>query len=205
MIRAFLAVELADPLKAALATIQSDLKRRVLHELPRNVSLSWVRPAALHLTVRFLGDIDETLVDRLQHVVSETVSRQRPLRIPLERLGVFPRIQQPRVLWIGPSDRWETSDDAARLTAVHQSIEESCRALDLAPETKPLSAHLTLARIKVGHHAVGQALAKSGVMDRASGTDALPVDAIALMRSQLNPSGSVYTKLWEARFEAAQL
>lgn len=203
MIRAFLAVELPDPLKAALGTIQSDVKRRLLHDLPRNVSMSWVRPASLHVTVKFLGDIDEAFVDRLRQAVSETVSGQRPLRIPLERLGVFPRMQQPRVLWIGPSDRWEASDDAVRLAALHRSIEESCRALNLAPDNRPLSAHLTLARIKAGHHAVGQALARSGVMDRPLGTDTLPVDSIALMQSQLNPSGSIYTKLWETRLEAS--
>jgi RNA 2',3'-cyclic 3'-phosphodiesterase len=203
MIRAFLAVLLADPLKAALGTIQSDVKRRLLHDLPRDVSMSWVRPASLHLTVRFLGDIDETVVHRLRDMVRETVSRERPLHIPLDRLGVFPRMQQPRVLWIGPSDRWESSDDALRLTTLHRAIEESCRTLNLAPETRPLSAHLTLARIKAGNHAVGQALARSGVMDRALDTDALPVDAIALMRSELNPRGSTYAKLWEARLDAA--
>lgn len=205
MIRAFLAVQLTDPLRAALGTIQSDLKRRLLHDLPRDVSMSWVRPASLHLTVRFLGDIDETVVHRLHDLVSETVSRQRPVRIPLEGLGVFPRMQQPRVLWIGPADRWASSDDAMRLAAVHRSIEESCRVLNLAPETRPLTAHLTLARIKAGHHAVGQALARSGVMDRALGTEALPVDAIALMQSTLNPSGSIYTTLWEARLGAANM
>jgi 2'-5' RNA ligase len=66
-----------------------------------------------------------------------------------------------------------------------------------------LSAHLTLARIKAGHRAVGQALAKSGVMDRTLALEPLSVHAIALMSSELKPSGSVYTALWESRLQAA--
>ncbi|HEX3204274.1 MAG TPA: 2'-5' RNA ligase family protein, partial [Nitrospiraceae bacterium] len=120
-----------------------------------------------------------------------------------ERLGVFPRVQQPRVLWIGPSGRWDSSEDAARLAALHRSIEDCCTSLNLAPDSRPLSAHLTLARIKAGHHAVGQALARSGAMDRPLALDGLPIDGIALMRSELKPTGSVYTCLWEARLGPA--
>ena len=203
MIRAFLAVRLADRLKESLSIIQSDLKRRILHNLPPNAGLTWVRTASLHVTVKFFGDIEEPLVERLQDAIAVAVSDHRPLHIPLERLGVFPRLQQPRVLWVGPSDRWERSDDAARLAALHGSIEECCASLNLAPDSRPLSAHLTLARIKAGHHAVGQALAKSGAMDRPLVVESLPIDAIVLMRSELNPKGSVYTVLWEARLGPA--
>lgn len=203
MIRAFLAVQLTDRLKENLGVIQSDLKRRMLHDLPPNASLTWVRPASLHVTVKFLGDIDEALVHRLQETISDTLSGHSPLHIPLERLGVFPRLQQPRVLWIGPAGQWEGSDEAVRLAALHRSIEKCCTSLNLAPDTRPLSAHLTLARIKAGHHAVGQALARSGAMDRPLALDGLTIDGIALMRSELKPTGSVYTCLWEARLGPA--
>jgi 2'-5' RNA ligase len=203
MIRAFLAVHLADPLKAWLETIQSDLKRRMLHDLSRDAAISWVRPASLHVTMKFLGDIDEGLVRPLQDAISDALSQHRSLEIPLDRLGAFPRLQQPRVVWIGPSDRWEKSEAAARLAALHRSVEDGCLLLNLAPDTRPLSAHLTLARIKAGHHRVGQALARSGVMDRLFEGQSLPVDAVVLMRSELKPTGSVYTTLWEARLQVA--
>jgi RNA 2',3'-cyclic 3'-phosphodiesterase len=203
MIRAFLAVPLADRLKESLGTIQSDVKRQIVHDLPPNASLTWVRPASLHVTVKFLGDIEEALVERLQDAISTVVTGHRPLHIPLERLGVFPRLQQPRVLWIGPSGNWDSSEDAARLAALHRSIEDCCISLNLAPDSRPLSAHLTLARIKAGHHAVGQALARSGAMDRPLAVDALPIDGIALMRSELKPTGSVYSALWDARIGLA--
>ena len=203
MIRAFLAVQLSEHLRTTLAAIQSELKRRMTHDLSREASLSWVRPASLHLTVKFLGDIDEGLVTSLRDAMARALSRHRAIQIPLHRLGVFPRPQQPRVLWIGPTDQWASSEDATRLTALHREIDGCCSAQNLAPDTRPLSAHLTLARIKAGHRVVGQALARSGVLDGAFEGISLPVDAIALMRSELKPTGSIYTVLWESTLQAA--
>ena len=203
MIRTFLAVQLAEPVKATVGAIQSDVKRRIMHDLPREVRLSWVQPASLHLTVKFLGDIDETLVMPLRDAMTETLMDHRAIEIPLDRLGGFPTVQQPRVLWIGPSESWESSRDAAGLVALHRAIEACCEALNLAPDSRPLSAHLTMARIKTGHRAVGQALARSGAMDRPLDVGSLPVDAIVLMRSELKPTGSIYTALWEVKLQAA--
>jgi RNA 2',3'-cyclic 3'-phosphodiesterase len=203
MIRAFLAVQLSEQLRMTLAAIQSELKRRMTDELSRQASLSWIRPASLHLTVKFLGDIDEGLVTPLRDAMARVLSRHRAIQIPLHRLGVFPRPQQPRVLWIGPRDEWASGQDAARLAALHREIDDCCASLNLAPDTRPLSAHLTLARIKAGHRVVGQALARSGAMDRTFEGTALPVDAVALMRSELNPTGSIYTVLWESTLPAA--
>ena len=62
MIRAFLAVQLSEPLRTTLAAVQSEVKRRITPDMPRDVSVSWVRPASMHLTVKFLGDIAEELV-----------------------------------------------------------------------------------------------------------------------------------------------
>ena len=204
MIRAFLAVQLSEALRTSLAAVQSDVKRRIAHDLSRDVSLSWVRPASMHLTVKFLGDISETLVVPLQETIGSALRDHRILQIPLNRLGVFPRLQQPRVLWIGPYDQWERSEEAAWLAGIHRAIEACCESLNLAPDTRPLSAHLTLARIKAGHRAAGQALARSGAMDRLPmAVEPLAVEAIALIRSELKPSGSVYTSLWESKLQAA--
>jgi RNA 2',3'-cyclic 3'-phosphodiesterase len=199
MIRAFLAVELSEPLRATLATIQADLKQRMANALTRNVSISWVRPASLHVTVKFLGDIDEGLVLPLKEAITELLSAHRPIAVPVTRLGVFPRPQQPRVLWAGPSEQWERGEDAARLAALHGAIDACCGSLNLATDSRPLSAHLTLARVKAGERVVGQVLAQSGVMDQPFTCESLDINAIALMKSELKPSGSVYTRLWDVR------
>ena len=197
MIRAFLAVELSEDLRGRIASLQQEFKSSLLRELPRAVRLSWVRPASIHLTIKFLGDMDEQLVEPLRDALAETCKNQRVMSIPLERVGGFPSLPAPRVLWVGASESWERGNEAKRLAALHQSVETCCVALGFAPDSRPLSPHLTLARIKAGWRECGQALAKSGVPDRPLSLGALAVDSVVLMKSELNPAGSVYTKLWE--------
>ena len=199
MIRTFLAVELSESLRTNLANIHVELKQRLGRELSKNVRISWIQPASLHLTVKFLGDIDEQLVAPMQHAIENVLSGHRAVEIPLDRLGVFPRLQQPRILWVGPSEQWEKDRDAARLTSLHRAIEDCCISLNLAPDTRPLSPHLTLARIKEGGRDFGQILARSGLLDKPLSAGSMEVKAIALMQSELKPTGSVYTKLWDVK------
>jgi RNA 2',3'-cyclic 3'-phosphodiesterase len=199
MIRTFLAVELSETLRADLTTIHLELKQRLGRELSKAVRVSWVQPASLHLTVKFLGDIDEQLVGPMQKAMENVLTSHRAIEIPLDRLGVFPRLQQPRVLWVGPSEQWEKSQDATRLALLHKAIDDCCGSLNLAPDTRPLSPHLTLARIKEGGRDFGQLLARSGVLDKPLLVGLMAVDAITLMKSELKPTGSVYTKLWSVR------
>jgi 2'-5' RNA ligase len=202
MIRTFLAVELSEPLRTNLANIHVELKQRLGRELSKNVRISWVQPASLHLTVKFLGDIDEQLVAPMQHAIQNVLSGHRAVEIPVDRLGVFPRLQQPRILWLGPSEPWEKGQDAARLASLHRAIENCCISLNLASDTRPLSPHLTLARIKEGGRDFGQILARSGLLDKPLAAGSMEVKAIALMQSELKPTGSVYTKLWDVKVES---
>ena len=71
MIRAFLAVDLSEDLRGRIASVQQDVKASLLRELPRAVRLSWVRPASIHLTIKFLGDMDEQLVEPLREALAE--------------------------------------------------------------------------------------------------------------------------------------
>src|SRR5262245_23244507 len=199
MIRAFLAVNLSEPLRTNLTKIHSELKQRLGNELSKHLRVSWVQPASLHLTVKFLGDIDEQLIEPMQKALENVLSSHRAIEIPLDRLGVFPRLQQARVLWVGPLEVWEKSQDAARLASLHRAVDDCCSSLNLAPDTRPLSPHLTLARIKEGGRDFGQILARSGLMDKPVSAGSMMVDAIHLMKSELKPTGSVYTKLWEVK------
>lgn len=199
MIRAFLAVELSDNLRTQLAQVQQDLKQRLGRDLTKDVRISWVQAASIHLTVKFLSDIDESLIESMREAFEEGVKGHSAIHIPIERLGAFPHLQQPRVLWAGASAQWEKGEEAARLSALHRSVEDCCELLGFAREGRPLTPHLTLARIKAGERHVGQALAKSGAMDRPWSLGVLAVESVALIKSELKPSEPVYTKLWDAR------
>lgn len=197
MIRAFLAVELSEDLRRRIALVQQDLKSSLTRELPKAVRLSWVQPASIHLTIKFLGDMDEQLVEPLREALAEVFKDQRAMSIPLERLGGFPSLRAPRVLWVGAAEQWEQRNDAKRLAALHEAVETCCDAIGFARDGRPLSPHLTLARIKAGWRECGQALAKSAVPDQRLSLGALAVDSVVLMKSELNPAGSIYTKLWD--------
>ncbi|MCX5720518.1 MAG: RNA 2',3'-cyclic phosphodiesterase [Nitrospirae bacterium] len=199
MIRAFLAVELSHGLRAELATLQQELKRRIEPELKRGTRISWAQPDSIHLTLKFLGDMDEQVIDPLRVAVEQAIGSQVAVIVPLERLGMFPRPDSPRVLWAGPSEQWENGSDAKRVAEIHSAIEQACEGLSFLREPRPFSPHLTLARIKMGERHVGTALAKSGLLDLPLSLGQLAVDRVVLMQSELKPTGSVYTKLWDVR------
>ena len=199
MIRAFLAVELSQELRADLATVQQELKHRIEPEMKRDTRISWVQPASLHLTIKFLGNTDEQVIAPLRDALEQAIGSQMAVNVPLERLGAFPRPQSPRVLWVGPSENWEKGLEAKRITEIHGAIEQVCEGFSFLRETRPLSPHLTLARIKVGGRQVGVALAQGGVLDRPISLGSLAIETVVLMKSELQPTGSVYTKLWGVR------
>ena len=199
MIRTFLAVELGDHLRDQITLVQQDLRQRLGRESSKDIRITWVQPSSIHLTMKFLGDTDEHLIEPLREAIERAMPGHGAVHMPIERLGVFPRLLQPRVFWIGPSEQWEQSDDAKRLVALHRAVENCCQSVGFAPEGRPLSPHLTLARVKEGERHVGQALAKSGAMDRPVSLGLLAVESVVLMKSELRPTGSVYTKLWEVR------
>ena len=204
MIRAFLAVELPEGLRSRLAQVQEDLRQRLSRRFSNRVRLSWVQPASIHLTIQFLGDTDEIVIEPMRVAVARAMEGYRPIHIPLERLGVFPRLQQPRVLWVGPSESWEQGEDAKRLAEWHRAVEACGRAVGFVPDGRSLSPHLTLARIKEGEREFGQILARSGVLDRPTEIGTLPIASIVLMKSDLRPTGPVYTKIWEVGGEKGQ-
>lgn len=199
MIRVFLAVEVSQVLRAELATIQQELKHRIEPEMKRGTRISWAQPASIHLTLKFLGDMDEQVIDSLRAALEQAVGGQLAVTVPLERLGVFPHLQSPRVLWVGPSENWEKGVEARRVVEIHGAIEEACERVNFLRETRPFSPHLTLARIKMGERHVGAALAKSGMLDLPVAVGSLVMESVVLMQSELRPTGSIYTKRWDVR------
>ncbi|MCE7976723.1 MAG: RNA 2',3'-cyclic phosphodiesterase [Nitrospira sp. NTP1] len=204
MIRAFLSVELPPDFRAALSAVQQDLKRRLEPTVGRQARISWVQPASMHLTVRFLGETPEDVIESLRMTLASAVAGHRPIQVPFSRLGTFPRPQQPRVLWAGPLESWEQGNEGARLQALSRMVEDLCRAAGLAAEERPLSPHLTLARIKEGERQVGQGLAQSGLLDQPVTIGVLPITTLVMMRSELRPAGPVYSPLWTCPLAAAQ-
>jgi RNA 2',3'-cyclic 3'-phosphodiesterase len=202
MIRAFIAVELEATLRRQLAGVQQQLKDRLAAEAPGAVRIAWVKPTSMHLTLKFLGDVDERRVDALRDGMAVAARGHQALRIPLARLGAFPRPQEPRTLWVGPPEVWERGGAAKQLAALVRAMDDCCAAEGVPRETRPFTPHLTLARIKAGERQAGRVLAATGALNQPLALDPLVVDAIVFMRSQLNVDGALHTRLWTVQLTA---
>jgi RNA 2',3'-cyclic 3'-phosphodiesterase len=183
LIRAFIAMTLPEPLAGLVSEVQQTLKSQGLR-------IAWVPPGNVHLTLRFLGDIEPADIDPIAAVMSECAQRMFPLALSVNGLGVFPDLRRPRVVWLG------ITGDMPRLIAFQQYLDARLVALGkgrFKPEDRPFKGHLTLGRIK--------ARLDSGILVKALretgrvGSPAFTVDAILLIQSRLTSSGSIYTPL----------
>ena len=191
-IRAFVAVELDDDLRRQIARVQEKVRAAI-----EPARVSWVRPASMHLTLKFLGDIDESIVVELRTAIQAATSEMASIEIPLSKLGAFPRLKEPRNLWLGPDEQWVETDDARRLQSLVRAIDGCCAAKGIAPEARPFSPHLTLGRVKAGERQIGRTLATDPSVTQPLQLKPLVVSAVTFMKSQLDSKGAIHTPLWK--------
>jgi 2'-5' RNA ligase len=190
MIRCFVAVELDAPLRAAIAEVQRRVRTAVENVAGREARVQWVRPDSIHVTIKFLGDVPEEQVDAIAQALRGVAADRRAGMVEVAGLGVFPDLRNTRVCWIG------LREGAERLVHLAEDIDAALERLESPRESRPYNPHLTLARVKEGGRAVGRAIEQQDLLAKESGSiGRLPVRALALMRSELRSTGSVYTRL----------
>lgn len=187
ILRTFIAIELDEALRAALGGIEDELKRQVP---PRSVK--WVAPEGIHLTLKFLGDTPTSRVSEVQAALQAACAGFGPFEFSVEGRGCFPNFRRPRVVWVAVRDP-KGGQLLARLQA---AVERHVAPLGWPTEERGFSPHLTLGRVgKTADGqtaaAVGQAVEKTVV--EHVGTQL--VTAVSLIRSDLRPTGAVYTQL----------
>ncbi len=182
MIRAFIAIDLSDDVRVAIEETQARLKRTNL-----GVKISWTKVANLHLTLQFLGDVEEVIVEKIKPALQSVTAQQQPFEVLVRSAGAFPDEKRPRVIWIGCGDTGNTLQTLAR--AVHGAMQP----FGFTTEHHEFSAHLTLGRIRSPRPDAALTRAIDSLKDITFGT--LRVEAIHLFESQLHPEGSIYTKL----------
>lgn len=190
-IRTFVALELPGEVKAAL----SETSHKLSAELgPSARAVRWARPEAIHLTLQFLGEVPA----RMQHLIKEAIVRgcmgQGPIDLALGGLGVFPNLKRPRVVWVGLK-----GDDAniQALRSLQSAVSHELSEIGFKPD-KVFSPHLTLGRVReqATHEEIeGIGIVVARATDQPIVTCAFRLNEVNLMRSDLRPSGSVYTKL----------
>ena len=183
-IRSFIAIELSGELKQALTRLQSGLKSG------SRTPVRWVDPNSIHLTLKFLGDIDINMTGKITAAMEEAVRGLHPFQIEMSGLGVFPNPRRVQVVWVG------LTGEVERLARLQKRIETGLIPLGFAAESRSFTPHLTLARVRdratpyeredLGRLIEGMRLEADYRMNVAS---------VHLMKSQLTKEGPVYSRI----------
>jgi len=187
VIRAFIAFDLSPEIQKRL----DEVSRQLMTVLGAS-SLRWTPVQNIHLTLKFLGDVSTANLEILKKIMQSEAGRVEAFEISVGQIGAFPSASRPRVLWAGVQA-------PEQLAALQKSLENEIALVGYPPEERAFSPHLTLARVtrtaSPGDlRKVREAIEKSQV--GLLGT--VRVDAMHLYRSDLNPGGAIYTRLYSA-------
>ena len=185
-LRAFIAFELSEEIIAAIKTVQADLKAC-------DFNVRWTRPESIHLSLKFLGDIYAEDVDRIEDIMTARAKNQKAITLAAKGIGVFPNMKRPRVIWVGIAGQTDS------LVEFQNHLETDLELIGFQKEDRLFTGHLTLGRIK---GAIDKTRFRE-VLKKFESFESKPFTAkeVILFRSELKPSGSVYTKMKTVRLE----
>lgn len=187
MIRTFIAIDIPGSVKRELEKLTDEFSKT-------GASVTWVKPDRMHLTLKFLGDVSTEKIEEIKQVLHVTAEPFAPLHLQPVGCGAFPSIKQMRVVWVG------LRGDDEQLRELHKRIEAALSPLGFAAEDRPFRAHLTLGRVKGKKHlsSVQEAL----LAQQKFQAGAFEADGLTLYKSDLRPTGPIYTPLFRAPFSA---
>lgn len=171
MYRLFVAIDLPDEIKNAVADLRSDLP-----------SAHWVAAEQIHLTLRFIGEVDDQLFAQIKEVLADVTGG--PLCLALTGIGHFPPGKHARVLWVG----METNED---LLELQRHVEQALINAGIAPEERRFSPHITIARMRDIQETRVVAFEER---HREFITPSFPVDAFYLYSSTLSREGAIHKR-----------
>lgn len=186
--RLFVAIPVPEEIKANIVLARDELRAK----LPL-AAAGWTRPQNMHLTLRFLGDVEEAGIESLKVGLAESLGGFGELPLISERLGCFPDLRYPRVVWA-----W-VHDEAERLAQLQGRVAQATDAFTGKPAESRFTGHITLARLRQIRRPEAEIIASfvNGAVTRKFGT--WTADRVKLIRSELSPGGSRYTTLAEVR------
>ena len=188
-VRSFIAIELPQTVKNRLEQIEFKGKQGGY------AGIKWVDPKGIHVTLRFLGNISSDQIIRIRKVLEETAKEICSFHLGLADLGAFPNLRQPRVIWVA------INGEVDKLSRLQQKIGFLLASCGLPKESRHFIPHLTLARLKDSMSP--EEKREIGTFINSLKIEAtLPFDAeaVSLMRSQLTPTGAIYSCLFTAKF-----
>ncbi len=196
-LRAFLAVEIPEPLRERCAAIGERLAREVK-------DVSWVKAVNLHVTLKFLGNARPAQIARLVESLAHKAAKIEPFDLELAGIGCFPSARRARVIWIG------VGEGAESLRGLAEKAEGAGEKAGFARESRPFSGHLTLGRVRMpqgpARRGDGQAPDREIGSREGDLSELVPredpgvlgrfrVSEVVLMQSRLHPAGAIHTRL----------
>ncbi len=185
-IRSFIAIELPPVMQEKIQLHTRQLRQQTA------AAVRWVTAGNIHLTLKFLGEIPPTDIERVRAMLAAEAQLCRGFVMTVGGLGTFPNSQRPRVVWIGIQAPQPLFD-------LQQRIEHACRKLGLVAEERKFSPHLTLGRVSRNIHPEQNRHLSQTLLDcRISSLGEVQVSQICLFQSELKSGGAVYTPLFHA-------
>lgn len=189
VIRTFIAIELDDALHRTLRDLQAQFKRE---RAARGVR--WVTPENIHVTLKFLGDVSAEQIPAIQRALADACAGIAPFALSIADVGAFPNTRRPNVVWVG------ARDDAGSTALLAKRVDDACAALGFAREERAFTPHLTLGRVHrdaapSDRQFIGEMILNAKVGDLGR----VRVERVSVMKSELRPGGSVYTRLGEVQ------
>lgn len=177
VVRTFICIEIPESIKEQIDHLQNTLKAI-------DAQVSWTKPSNIHLTLKFLGDVEATRIQKVIDAVERAAAGINRFEIEVSGAGCFPSARSPRVLWIGFSEL----PDA--LKQLHARVEDEFARERFAREKRKFSPHLTIGRLRGPKNApqLAEALIASGFKPQT-----FKATEVIVMRSDLKPTGSIYT------------
>jgi|Deesub1362A_J573_1020465.scaffolds.fasta_scaffold45310_1 2'-5' RNA ligase len=184
--RCFIAIDVDKEVKDALSELIEKLKRQ-------RANVRWVRGEGIHLTLRFLGEIDEKRVDRIKEAIERSVKGKRCFYMNLKGTGVFPSFSRPRVLWVAV-------EDSPQLKEIYENLQTELEKLGFEKEKRNFHPHITLGRVKSTRGIEGLLGELRRYKEREFGK--IYVDRVVLMQSILKPEGAEYREIFFTKLDA---
>lgn len=188
--RLFITLDFPEPILAQIHLIMQSLK----NTLPQK-GIKWVSPSILHLTLKFLGDVSIQHLPNIQAAIAKTANLSKSATAQVGGLGAYPSLKKPNNIWIGVSAE-------PVFKQIFTNLETNMESIGFVPDPKGFSPHITLARItRYATYAERNQIADSLQKFDDATLGSCIFDAIHLYRSDLKPSGPIYTKLYSANIQ----
>ncbi len=179
-IRTFFAIEIPDTIILKLKQIQDKIKAH-------DFSIKWVKPENIHLTIRFLGDIESSDVEHIGDLAENVVKSFESVSICAKGIGAFPNLRRPRVVWAGLAGQIDI------LQQLKENFDSAFETAGIPREGIKFKGHLTLGRIKKNFDT--RKFSEVIQEHQEFKSESFKSDSIVFYKSDLKPTGPVYTKI----------